>query len=162
MDTEEIVFCQACGGNMHYDCMKKWEEQQQPGSDSETEATCPLCRAEWTGSDNTNCACPELDAESFSMYTEWLYSQRVSIGTVEGFGAVGTVFEIFVKVWGFGRKTRDKNFLKAILRGALEVIQDTDNCPSTSTLGSIYRNTSTDCALRKLLMSAYVRRGKAS
>lgn len=36
VDAEEIVFCHTCGGNLHYQCMRKWEEQNTP-EDSEDE-----------------------------------------------------------------------------------------------------------------------------
>jgi hypothetical protein len=43
-EDEEIVFCRTCGGNIHYDCMKRWEHQNHPDdNDTEAEATCLLC-----------------------------------------------------------------------------------------------------------------------
>jgi hypothetical protein len=43
-EDEEIVFCRTCGGNMHYDCMKRWEHQNHlDDNDTEAEATCLLC-----------------------------------------------------------------------------------------------------------------------
>jgi hypothetical protein len=155
-EDEEIVFCRTCGGNIHHGCMKKWEDQNQ-SDDSETEANCPLCRSEWV-TDNHSCACPQLDAKSFSMYTEWLYSTKLPIGDASK--SCATVFGVLSDTWQFGRIIGDKKFLNAILHAGLEAIQDTEKCPAGGCIHEIYALTTADCDLRKLLVRVYAKRAK--
>lgn len=36
--SDDIVFCEDCGNNMHKDCMRRW---------TSLNPTCPFCRAQW-------------------------------------------------------------------------------------------------------------------
>jgi hypothetical protein len=151
-ETEEIAYCETCGGNIHSDCMKKWEEQQQDDdSDSEMEVTCPLCRSPWDTSNNRTVKCPNLDAESFSMYFEWIYTKNISIDGNDK-NSHHIFCELF-KAWDFGRRVKDEKFLTAILYVTVEIMQDSKKWPGPISTTQLYASTSVDCRLRKLIVS---------
>ncbi len=41
---EPIVFCKACGNNVHHDCFERWSRSKRS---SRGKVTCIYCRAEW-------------------------------------------------------------------------------------------------------------------
>jgi hypothetical protein len=153
------VFCDTCGGNLHYDCMKRWEERNAPEDpDEEVQPTCPLCRSHWEATENRQHVCPELDAASFAIYSEWLYSHRIEVDDVAV--SLTASFQTLARAWSLGRKVGDKTFHKAILHAALEIISDKQRYPGTHSWIAVYAATSADCDLRKLMIESFLKRGE--
>jgi hypothetical protein len=121
-------------------------------SDSEAEPTCPFCRSEWTSTDSRTLDCPNLDAASFAMYNEWLYSKNISID--DDNTKVGLVYIALTQAWQFGRIIKDKNFFQALLSVFIEVMQDSDRHPGPACMTLLYKVTSSQCKLRKLVLTA--------
>lgn len=156
----EITYCQICGENLHYDCMKKWETQQNPDADSDTEATCTLCRADWASTpDNRPLPCPVLNPESFSVYFEWLYTHKISLGEYGEKEAV-SIYKTLITTWAFGRMIGDQKFLKAIFQSFLNVTEDTHLLLGPANLKLLYADATVGCAHKKFVVQVYARRAE--
>lgn len=129
--------------------------RRQAANNSESEPTCPLCRAEWLNTDNRSCIRPELDGESFSLYSGWLYSQRISVDQCG-------IYKVLRKAWTLGRIVKDTKYLNAIINVSLEFMSDTNCFPSDESILDLYINTTPDCIIRKVVVDVYIRRGRVS
>jgi hypothetical protein len=152
-ETEEITYCQTCGANFHYNCIKQWEAGNMARDPALVAGVmCPLCRSVWDESKTRTCHCPNLDPEAFGMYNKWLYTKNISIDENENM--LNLTYKSLFEAWHFGRLIKDKKFLNAILRVTTELSEETEVYPSAEAIRCLYQWTTANCGLRKLVVDA--------
>ncbi|KAF2793687.1 hypothetical protein K505DRAFT_349779 [Melanomma pulvis-pyrius CBS 109.77] len=146
--TEEITFCSSsCGGNMHYDCMKDWEERRLAAAEC---ATCPLCHTQWKEQkDEQFHRFPDFNKAGFRYYTEWIYEKKICIRKP-------TSSISHIEAYLLGVRLQDRDFRLALMGSILEYIKETQRYPDFPCIQFVYQKTRGQCALRRFLVEIHV------
>ena len=137
---EKLQFCQTCGQNIHDKCIKQWLEDHD---------RCPSCQnVFYQRFDSPALQEPEIDADSFDVYVQWLYTDKLVFSTNND-ADNGNLFQLLASTYVLGEKVQDTRFCQAIALKSIFVWEDEDGMMDLSeVVKCIYDNTAVGSRLR--------------
>jgi hypothetical protein len=113
--VKELTCCSlACGVNFHYKCLQRWKASQP----DDRNFNCPYCRQPWAEESNKIevLRLADIKATAFSMWTKWLYYDRVSIEDHEtGSDISRPDLNSGIHAYALGIHAKSSEFYKAVL-----------------------------------------------
>jgi hypothetical protein len=140
--VKELTYCTAhCGNSFHYKCMERWKDEKCAAGQT---VKCPFCRHNWAVEDNviTVHRFPNLNATTLSIFTDWLYHNRIAVEDIASGVAQGQPdMEALIKAYVLGLHLEHSTFCQAVMEAPLESAEDASIYPGPVTIANTYNNT---------------------
>lgn len=144
---KEPTYCsESCGNNFHMACIEDWHEYAA----SDRALKCPMCRQNWAHADTWggNYDLPEINADAFDIYTEWLYKSSIS----KGFDP-----NALMRAYLFGEyNVCDPDFCHDVLCAIIATFVQMKTSVHVPFITRVYDSTNIGSPLRALMVGLYM------